>query len=293
MLTESRNPRSTHIDQMTALEIVTLMNEEDALIPHAIRDVLPQIAAAVDCIVERLQTGGRLFYVGAGTSGRLGLLDAAECLPTFSAPPEMVQGIMAGGVDAMANPTEDAEDNAELARADLAERRINAGDVVVGIAASGRTPYVIAALEYARAQGAATVAVTCNLSGPLLERADYPIAAVTGPEVLTGSTRLKAGTAQKMVLNMLSTASMIRLGKVYENLMVDVQPTNAKLKGRARRIVAEALSTDENAAGALLDDANGEVKTAILMGLTGMGADDARARLSEQNGHLRNAIPGG
>ncbi len=290
MLTEQRNPRTTDIDRMTTLEALTVMNKEDASVAGVVQNALPQIAAAVDLIVARLRTGGRLFYVGAGTSGRLGVLDAAECIPTFNTDPKTVQGLIAGGEGAMLRAVEGAEDNEALARAGLTERKLTAGDVIVGIAASGRTPYVRSALAYAAEIGAGTVAVACNADGPILKQADCPIPLPVGPEVITGSTRLKAGTAQKMVLNMLSTISMVQLGKVYGNLMVDVQPTNAKLVDRAQRMVSEIVGCDDDEAARLLSAAGDHVKTAVVMGLLGVDRDTARARLNNTQGHLRPVL---
>lgn len=290
MLTETRNPRTTDIDRLSTLEILQTMNAEDATVSGAVAKTVPQIAQAVDMIVERLRAGGRLFYVGAGTSGRLGILDAAECVPTFSTPPELVQAIIAGGERAVTLPVEGAEDSREQGRADLLARGITAQDVVVGIAASGRTPYVIAALESASEVGAGTIAISCNQPAPVLDAAQIKIAALVGPEIITGSTRLKAGTAQKLILNMLSTASMIRLGKVYGNLMVDVKISNQKLAERARRIVAEVTGVSEEEAGALLLQSENEVKTAIVMALLGVTAAEARARLNAAHGVLRGVI---
>jgi N-acetylmuramic acid 6-phosphate etherase len=290
MLTESRNPRTSQIDQLSALEIVQVMNEEDATVASAVKVVLPQVAQAVEAISGRIASGGRLFYVGAGTSGRLGVIDAVECVPTFSTPPELVQAIMAGGSRAFTEPIEGAEDSREQGRNDLLARGITAADAVVGIAASGRTPYVVSALETANAIGAVTVAVVCNSPSPMLDVAKIGIAALVGPEVISGSTRLKSGTAQKMILNMLSTASMIRLGKVYGNLMVDVRLSNEKLFRRGRGIIMEVAGVDEAEAERLLAESNNEVKTAIAMSLLGVGADEARSRLGAAGGRLAAAL---
>ncbi|MAS37373.1 MAG: N-acetylmuramic acid 6-phosphate etherase [Anaerolineaceae bacterium] len=290
MLTEQRNPKSMGIDQSPTLEILQIINEEDATIAGAIRQVLPAIAEAVDMISERMRNGGRLFYTGAGTSGRLGILDAVECVPTFSVSPELVQGIIAGGEGAVVHSIEGAEDSPEGGRDDLIARSLTAQDAVVGIAASGRTPYVVGALNYARQIGAGTVGISCNAPAPVLDTADIAIAALVGPEILTGSTRLKSGTAQKLILNMISTTTMIKLGKVYNNLMVDVKVSNAKLADRARRIVSEVtgLSTDE--AAALLNQTHNEVKPAIVMAVLGVSVEEARTRLDAAQGMLGAVI---
>jgi N-acetylmuramic acid 6-phosphate etherase len=266
------------------------MNSEDARVPEAVRKVLPQIARAVEVITERLQKGGRLIYMGAGTSGRLGVLDAAECPPTFNTSPDQVLGLIAGGPNAMVNAAEAAEDDPELGRRDAIQINLDKNDALVGLAASGRTPYVIGALQYAREVGAAALAVTCNSPSALEEVADITIAPVTGPEVLAGSTRLKAGSAQKMVLNMLSTATMVRLGKTYGNLMVDMRPTNAKLRRRAARIVAEATGQDEVSALEALEQCGGETRTAIVALLAGVSPPEARERLRQAGGFVRRAI---
>ncbi len=288
--TEDLNPRSSRLDSMSALEIVSLMNEEDATVAGAVRPALPIIAAAVDAISERLRGGGRLFYAGAGTSGRLAVIDAVECVPTFSVPPTLVTPIMAGGQAALTRSVEGAEDDVDQATRDVEAAGVTAADALVGVAASGTTPYVRAALETARSLGAVTIAIANNEPAPILALADFPIAAITGPEVLSGSTRLKAGTAQKLVLNMLSTAVMVRLGKVHGNRMIDVAVTNAKLRRRAEGIVADVVGCDASTAAALLDAADDEVKTAVLMGLTGLDATAARAQLLEAGGYLRRAL---
>lgn len=293
MLTEQRNPRSADIDRRPTLEILQIMNDEDATIAPAVREALPAIAQAVDAIEGRLRGGGRLIYVGAGTSGRLGVLDAVECVPTFSTPPELVQGLIAGGEAALTRAVEGAEDQPDAGRRDLLALGLTAQDAVVGIAASGRTPYVIGALEAANATGAVTICVTCNQPAPLIDAAQIAIVALVGPEVIAGSTRLKAGTAQKLVLNMLSTATMIRLGKVYGNRMVDVQITNAKLADRARRIVSEVVGVDYDTAGVLVERAGGEVKTALVVGLLDVPPDEARALLAAAGGRLGEVIDGG
>ena len=290
MLTESRSPRSAGIDSKSPLEIVEIMNAEDAGVAAAVRATLPQVAAAVEMIAARLRAGGRLFYIGAGTSGRMGVLDAVECVPTFGVSPELVQGVLAGGEGALVHSVEGAEDRAEMGRADLEARGLTAGDAVVGIAASGRTPYVVGALDYARAVGAGTASIACTTPAPVLDAAAIPIAALVGPEVITGSTRLKAGTAQKMILNMISTATMIQLGKVYDNLMVDVRVSNQKLTDRARRIVMEVTGISAEAADALLAQSDYEARTAIVMAKRGVDAAAARALLAEAGGHLRAVI---
>lgn len=293
MLTEQRNPRTTEIDRLSTLEILQVMNAEDATVPTAVAQALPAIAQAVEMIVERLRNGGRLIYMGAGTSGRLGILDAVECVPTFSTPPELVQGIIAGGAGAIIHSVEGAEDSREQGRADLLALNPTAQDVVVGIAASGRTPYVVSALETAQEIGAGTVGIACNSPAAVLDAAEIKIAALVGPEVVTGSTRLKAGTAQKLILNMISTASMIRLGKVYGNLMVDVRVSNQKLAERARRIIREVTGVSEDEAMSLLEQANNEVKTAIVMALLGVDATSARTQLAANQGVLREVIDQG
>ncbi|MBI5669243.1 MAG: N-acetylmuramic acid 6-phosphate etherase [Chloroflexi bacterium] len=290
MLTEQRNPRSANIDQLSAFHIVQLMNAEDLSVAAAVREALPAIAEAVETIAARLRQGGRLIYVGAGTSGRLAVLDAVECVPTFSTDPTLVQGVIAGGVTALTQAVEGAEDDRDAGQRDLLALGLTDVDVVVGIAASGRTPYVVAALEAANDHGAATIGVSCNAPAPLLQVAQIKIAALVGPEVITGSTRLKAGTAQKMILNMLSTASMVLLGKVYGNLMVDVKVTNRKLADRARRIVMEVTGVDADEATRLLALTNNEVKTAIVVGLLDVTPDEARARLKAAQGRLRAVI---
>jgi N-acetylmuramic acid 6-phosphate etherase len=290
--TESPNPRSETLDTMSALEIVTLMNEEDASVPAAIAPALPAIADFVEATAERLRAGGRLFYAGAGTSGRLAVIDAVECVPTFSVSPALVTPIMAGGEAAITRSVEGAEDDTAQARRDVAAAGVGAADALAGVAASGTTPYVVAAIEEARRRGAVTAGIANNADTAVARVADHRITAVTGPEVLTGSTRLKAGTAQKLILNMISTAAMIRLGKVYGNRMVDVSVSNAKLRGRAEGIVADLVGCDREAAAGLLDAADGEVKTAVLMGLAGLEADAARARLEAAGGYLRTALDG-
>ena len=290
MLTEQVNPRSADLDQKSALEIVQIMNAEDAAVAAAVAAALPDIAAAVEAIAARLAGGGRLIYVGAGTSGRLGLLDAAECVPTFGVAPETVQALIAGGMAALTEAVEGAEDDRAAGRADLLALNLTAQDAVVGIAASGRTPYVVAALETAAETGALTVGMACSVPAPVLDAAQIRIAVLTGPEVIAGSTRLKAGTAQKMVLNMLSTGAMVRLGKVYGNLMVDVRVTNQKLAARARRIVAHLGQVDEDTAACLLAQSGGAVKLAVVMARRGVDAAEAQRLLDEADGFLRRVI---
>lgn len=290
LTTESQNPATLNLDQMSALDIVKTMNAEDSGVAHSVAYVLPEVARAVDAITERMQRGGRLIYIGAGTSGRLGVLDAVECVPTFNVPPTLVLGIIAGGDKAIVRSVEGAEDDADGGRHDLAAVELCDLDAVVGIAASGTTPYVLGALEYAQALGALTVGVACNVPSAVVSRAQIGIGVSVGPEVLTGSTRLKSGTAQKMILNMLSTGVMVRLGKVYGNLMVDVQITNDKLAARARRIVAQVAKISEERAASLLHLASGSAKIAIVMSVKRVTADVARKLLDQQSGKLREII---
>ncbi|MGW4766952.1 N-acetylmuramic acid 6-phosphate etherase [Nocardia sp. NPDC004278] len=290
LTTEAVNPRTTTLDSMSIDELLRTMNAEDAGVASAVAQALAEIARAVELIVEARRRGGRLIYVGAGTSGRLGVLDAVECPPTFGTDPGEVLGIIAGGPQAFLRAVEGAEDDPTRAAADLSAIELTRDDVVVALAASGRTPYAIGALRQARSIGAATVAISCNRNAEASAHADVGIEIDTGPEVLTGSTRLKAGTAQKMVCNMLSTAAMVQAGKVYGNLMVDVKPTNAKLIDRARRIIAEATEADPATAAALLDAADGQVKTAIVMRLAGVDAPAARRLLHDADGRVRDAI---
>ncbi|MDH6348231.1 N-acetylmuramic acid 6-phosphate etherase [Brevibacillus sp. 1238] len=288
--TEKRNAASERLDQMSALEIVTLMNEEDQKVALAVKRVLPQIAQSVDMIVRSLSGGGRLLYFGAGTSGRLGILDAAECPPTFGTEPSVVQGIIAGGVKAMTEAIEGAEDSRELGCQDVQEAGVSQKDVVVGIAASGRTPYVWGALQEAKTRQAGTISLSCNSDPDIGKSADIAINLAVGPEVVTGSTRLKAGSATKMVLNMLTTASMVKLGKVYQNLMVNVQATNQKLRERAKHIVMQATGVSYAVAGRLLAEAAGDVKVAIVMQKTGLAAKAAQERLARVGHKVREAI---
>lgn len=290
LVSEGRNPETMDIDLLPSLEIVKRINQQDKLVPLAVEKVLPEIAQAVDKITQAFKSGGRLVYMGAGTSGRLGILDASECPPTFGVSDQMVIGLIAGGSDAILKAKEGAEDSPELGVADLKSIEFSDKDVVVGIAASGRTPYVIGALEYANDLGATTVALSCNPDSIIAEVAQIAISPVVGPEALTGSTRLKSGTAQKLVLNMLTTASMIRLGKSYQNLMVDVKATNKKLVARAARIVMQATECDKQQAVTVLEQTEYDVKLAILMILTGMDVDSARNQLQHQEGFLRRAV---
>lgn len=288
--TETRNPNTMELDRMTPLEIVTVMNREDARVPEAIRPALPNIARCVEWAAQSIESGGRLIYMGAGTSGRLGVLDAAECLPTFGVSPETVVGLIAGGDRAFLKAVEGAEDSRELGEEDLRRLGLTPKDTVVGIAASGRTPYVLGGLHYAGTVGCHTAAISCNPGSPIGKAAQLAIEVVPGPECLTGSTRLKAGTAQKLILNMISTATMVRCGKTYENLMVDVVPSNEKLRVRAENIVMEAASVTREQAQEALRQSHDRVKTAILMLLIGCGPEEAEARLEKTNGHIRQAM---
>lgn len=290
LVSETRNPATTTLDEMSTLEMVTCFNEEDGKVPLAIKAVLPEIAQAVDLAAASFRAGGRLIYLGAGTSGRLGVLDASECPPTFGVPHGMVVGLIAGGPGALLKAVEGAEDNAALGEEDLMNLSLTAADTVVGLAASGRTPYVIGALRYARNLGCATVALSCNPDSPIAGEAQVAISPVVGPEALTGSTRLKSGTAQKLVLNMISTGAMVKIGKVYQNLMVDVKATNVKLVDRACRIVVEATGAEYDEAKAALTQTEFEVKPAILMILAQITADQAKARLQTHHGFLRAAL---
>ncbi|MCX4725691.1 N-acetylmuramic acid 6-phosphate etherase [Streptomyces sp. NBC_01020] len=290
LTTEAFRPELAEIDQLPTEEIARLMNGEDTTVPAAVAAQLPQIAAAIDATAERMARGGRLVYAGAGTAGRMGVLDASECPPTFNTDPSEVLGLIAGGPSAMVKAVEGAEDSKELAAADLDALHLTADDTVVGISASGRTPYAIGAVEHARARGALTVGISCNAQSALGDAAEHGIEVVVGPELLTGSTRLKAGTAQKLVLNMLSTITMIRLGKTYGNLMVDVRASNEKLRARSRRIVALATGADDAEIEQALAAADGEVKTAILIVLGAVDAPTAAHLLEETGGHLRAAL---
>ncbi|MFF7471013.1 N-acetylmuramic acid 6-phosphate etherase [Streptomyces sp. NPDC008092] len=290
LTTEAFRPELAEIDTLPTLDIARLMNGEDAGVAAAVALRLPEISAAIDGIAARMAQGGRLVYAGAGTAGRLGILDASECPPTFNTRPGQVVGVIAGGPAAMVTSVEGAEDSAELARADLGALGIGAADTVVGISASGRTPYAVGAVEHARALGALTVGLSCNAGSALAAAAEHGIEVVVGPELLTGSTRLKAGTAQKLVLNMLSTITMIRLGKTYGNLMVDVRASNEKLRARSRRIVALATGAPDDEIEAALTATDGEVKPAVLVILAGVDGPTAARLLEESGGHLRAAL---
>lgn len=288
--TEMRNQASERLDQMSALETVTLMNEEDQKVALAVKAALGDVAKAVEVIAAALQRGGRLLYFGAGTSGRLGVLDASECPPTFGTPPGMVQGVIAGGPAALVEAIEGAEDSMELGREDVQRIGVTRQDVVVGIAASGRTPYVIGVLEEARHRQAKTIALSCNPEPDISQGVDIAINLIVGPEVVTGSTRLKAGTATKMVLNMLTTASMVQLGKVYGNLMVHLQATNQKLRVRAKQMVMQATGAGSEEAEQLIAEASGDVRVAIVMKLAGLTKEQAAQRLHRAAGRVRQAI---
>lgn len=292
LTTEQRNAATLHIDELSVPDMLRTIHEEDKKVFEAVESALPMIARAVEIIAVRLKKGGRLFYLGAGTSGRLGVLDAVECPPTFGTEPERVQGVIAGGADAIFHAQEGAEDSLALAQQDLQARGLCSSDILCGIAASGRTPYVIGGLEYARSLGAATIAVVCTPESPIAALADVAITAVTGSEVITGSTRLKAGTAQKIILNMLSTGTMIRLGKVYGNLMVDVKSSNAKLEERARRIVMEATGRSRAEAEEALAKSAGSAKLAIFMLLANLSVEEARRQLDTADGYIGRALKG-
>jgi N-acetylmuramic acid 6-phosphate etherase len=288
--TEQRNERTQDLDLMSPLEALKAMNQEDAQVAPAVGKAIPQIEKAVEAVIRAFKSGGRLIYVGAGTSGRLGFLDAAECPPTFGTPPEQVVALLAGGTVAFAQAVEGAEDDYAMGAKDLQDIGLEARDVVIGIAASGRTPYVLGALEYAREVGCTTASISCNENSPISSVADIPIEVIVGPEVLTGSTRLKAGTAQKLVLNMVSTVSMVGIGKVFKNLMVDVQPTNKKLETRAVNIIMSATGCTQEKAVQHLKLAEGSVKLAIVMILLNCDVHTARAKLDAADGHIRKSI---
>ncbi|HZZ39519.1 MAG TPA: N-acetylmuramic acid 6-phosphate etherase [Acidobacteriaceae bacterium] len=287
--TEARNPASEHLDELPTFDMLQVIHQGDQEAVAAVERELPHIAAAVEAIATRIQNGGRLFYTGAGTSGRLGVLDASECPPTYNTPSELVQGLIAGGDHALRNSIERAEDDPEQGALDLVDHGFTGKDVLVGIAASGRTPYVLGAIEHARGLGALTIGLSCVPGSPIAQAAELAITPATGPEVVTGSTRMKAGTATKLVLNMLSTATLVRLGYVYGNLMVNVQPTNVKLQDRAARIIASITGLDSAQAGELLSQA-GSVKTAVVMHQRGLSRADAEARLGTAHGRLREAL---
>ncbi|KUF19775.1 MULTISPECIES: N-acetylmuramic acid 6-phosphate etherase [Streptomyces] len=290
LTTEAFRPELSEIDRLPTSEIARIMNGEDASVPAAVAAQLPRIAAAIDATAERMARGGRLIYAGAGTAGRLGVLDASECPPTFNTDPDDVVGLIAGGPTAMVTAVEGAEDRKDLAAQDLDALTLTADDTVVGISASGRTPYAVGAVEHARARGALTIGLSCNADSALADAAEHGIEVVVGPELLTGSTRLKAGTAQKLVLNMLSTITMIRLGKTYGNLMVDVRASNEKLRARSRRIVALATGAGDAEIEAALAATDGEVKNAILTLLGSVDGPTAARLLTESDGHLRAAL---
>ncbi len=290
LVTESRNQASNAIDTLSTLDMVTVINQEDQKVALAVEKTLPEIALAVDAIADAFMAGGRLIYMGAGTSGRLGILDASECPPTYGSNPNQVVGLIAGGHKAILKAVENAEDNRELAKQDLQNLGLTKNDVVVGIAASGRTPYVIGGMKYARSVGAQVVAVSCNPQSEMTKIADIAITPVVGAEVVTGSSRMKAGTAQKLVLNMLTTGAMIRTGKVFGNLMVDVEATNAKLIQRQTNIVMQATDCDAAQAEEALSACDRHCKTAILMILAGLDAEQAKKQLANHNGFIRSAL---
>ena len=286
LATEQQNSHSQHIDSVSTEDMLRIINEEDHKVADAVGAIIPAIAQAVDTIADKLRRGGRLFYMGSGTSGRLGILDAVECPPTYSTDPERIQGLIAGGYEAIFRAKEGAEDSPELGRQDLIDKNLTADDVVVGLSASGRTPYVVGGLTYAASVGAATIAIDCSLHSAIGRCADIDLCAVVGPEVVTGSTRMKAGTAQKMIANMLSTGAMIRLGKVYGNLMVDVKSSNQKLEERARRIVMTATGCSRQEAIEALRESQGRAKTAIVMVLLHIPTSEAEDRLTAAQGYV-------
>ncbi len=290
MSTETRNANTMNLDTMTPLEVVTVMNQEDAKVPEAIKPALPNIAQCVTWAIESIKAGGRIIYMGAGTSGRLGVLDAVECPPTFGVAPEVVVGLIAGGEKAFIKAVEGAEDSRELGHDDLVNINLEKRDIVIGIAASGRTPYVLGGLAYAQEVGCHTVGISCNPGSAVGQAAELAIEVVPGPECLTGSTRLKSGTCQKLILNMISTATMVGCGKAYQNLMVDVMQTNEKLVVRAQNIVMEATGCDRATAAEKIGIAGGNAKTAITMILADCGPEEAKARLEKAQGHVREAI---
>ncbi|WP_262947625.1 N-acetylmuramic acid 6-phosphate etherase [Xenorhabdus indica] len=290
LVTESRTPASTHIDELSTLDMLRVINDEDKKVAVAVEQILPQVALVVDKVAEALRQGGRLIYSGAGTSGRLGILDASECPPTYGTKPEQVVGLIAGGHQAIFKAVENAEDNRQPGADDLKVLHFNEKDVLVGIAASGRTPYVLGAMEYAKSVGATVACISCNPDSPMTQLADIAITPIVGPEVVTGSSRMKAGTAQKLVLNMITTGAMIRTGKVYGNLMVDVEATNAKLVERQKNIVMAATECNRETAEQTLNACNGHCKTAIVMILSGLSAEEARILLTEHQGFIRSAI---
>jgi len=290
LVTEGRNENTMDIDNVSTLKIIELINEEDKLVALAVEEAKESIAESVDIITKRLSSGGRLIYIGAGTSGRLGILDASECPPTYGVSPDLVQGLIAGGYTAILKAVEGAEDDINLCKSELIEKKLNKYDVVCGIAASGRTPYVIGGMNYAKSVGAAVICVTMNADSEMAKLADVAISVVVGPEVIMGSTRMKAGTAQKLVLNMLTTASMIKLGKVYSNLMVDVKSSNEKLIARAKRIVMLATDVDEEHATNILGQTHFDVKLSILMIKSKLEKDEAEKLLIKNSGYVKKAI---
>lgn len=290
LTTETRNEETMNLDELSTAEILKIMNSEDQKVAQRVGKVLPDITQAVEQIILSFNKKGRLFYIGAGTSGRLGVLDAAECVPTFGINPKMVQGLIAGGMKAMTIAVEGAEDSLELGARDLQSQNLTNKDIVVGIAASGRTPYVIGGLDYAKKVGAATISLACNDHAKISKHADINIEIAVGPEILTGSTRLKSGTAQKLVLNMLSTASMVGIGKVYKNLMVDVKPTNAKLVERSKHIIMEATDVSYTVVNDMFEKAGKDVKLAIVMILTNVDLNEAKKRLQVAKGFVRKTI---
>ncbi|WP_286140682.1 MULTISPECIES: N-acetylmuramic acid 6-phosphate etherase [Enterobacteriaceae] len=290
LVSETRNSETMDLDALSTIELVTRFNQQDTLVALAVKETLPDVARAVDAAATALKAGGRIIYMGAGTSGRLGVLDASECPPTFGVPHGLVIGLIAGGPGALLKAVEGAEDNPQLGEEDLRALTLAPRDLVVGLAASGRTPYVIGGLKYAHATGCTTVAISCNPGSPIAQEADIAISPVVGPEALTGSTRLKSGTAQKLVLNMISTGAMVKFGKVYQNLMVDMKASNIKLIDRACRMVVEATGVTLEQARSVLEQTGYDVKPAILMVLTGLDVEAARARLEAHQGFLRAAL---
>lgn len=290
LVTESRNINTMDIDKISTVDMLEKINKEDKNVPLAVKKEIPQIAELIEKAVERMRKGGRIIYIGAGTSGRLGVLDASECPPTYGIEPELVQGVIAGGEEAMFKAKEGAEDSEELAVLDLKDRNLNKNDILIGIAASGRTPYVIGALKFAKENGALTASISCNKNSPIAKESDIEIAPVVGAEVVTGSTRMKSGTAQKLVLNMISTGVMIRLGKVYENLMVDVKATNDKLVERSKKIVMEATGVSREEAENKLNDTGFDVKLSIFIILSGLNKSEAKEILEKNNGYIAKAL---
>jgi len=289
-ITEQANPRSENLSSLSTAEIVQLMNDEDSTVADAVRRVLPSIAMAIEAIVQRLKSGGRLFYIGTGTSGRLGVLDASECPPTFGVPPELVQGVIAGGYDACYRAVEASEDDAHASETDLRERSFGSGDALVGIAASGKTPYTVGAITYARQLGAFTVGLTCVPNSPITHAAEVSIVPVVGPEIVTGSSRLKAGTAQKMVLNMISTATMVRLGYVSGNRMSNLQAKNSKLRDRALRILMQETALDSDTAASLFQESENNLSVALVMAKANASSDKAGEALSATKGKVEDAV---